>query len=606
MKSLVRSAAACLSTSLLALLFGFSSVPAQDLRETDALCNADGCFVVYFQRKTFLDSWRACKVKGGNLATIKRKEDATAIATLFSTVDLRHSRTKVQVWIGLQRQPRQCTAAHPLRGFSWTTGDQDTEYTNWQNNDSPSLCSVSRCVAVSYRAQEHDDNFKWIDGACVVSADGYLCHYAYRGMCPSLWSEGKGSVKYTTPFNLLTTLLTHVPSGSVATVLCPTGREEEQSVSCMLREDGSVGWSRESPLCSLDFSESHNPCEQDNGECEHLCSSAGGYVFCECPEGYRLGEDGQSCELPDACRGASCESDYNLNLEQRQTGRPAQEEQSVDWRTDPPRVSNPGTISFTTVPQEEVSSDSAPDPLTQETAKDEDDISRVDWLEGGQRAQSELKPFSTTIYTTLHSFSSTTTPGWYEGDEEEATTAPPSYSTSPISEGALNWWTDVTTLSQSPGNPQGSITDYNMPAESSYHKEPEEGKQSNVLRENFHFKEEELNREEKDVVEITHGQNLAFPTMLTSSQPRLTEGGRSDDSATKDRRQKQGSIWLIVGLFIPICIFIVVMVALGIAYCNRCAVKSHNKDATDCYHWISGAHDKQGDSNPSAGTQTHV
>uniref|UniRef100_A0A3Q0S343 C-type lectin domain-containing protein n=1 Tax=Amphilophus citrinellus TaxID=61819 RepID=A0A3Q0S343_AMPCI len=177
MGSLVNSAAAFLSTSLLVLLFGFSSVLAQDLRETDALCNSDGCFVVYFQRKTFLDSWRACKEKGGNLATIKQKEDATTIATLFSTVDLRHSRTKVQVWIGLQRQPRQCTTTHPLRGFSWTTGDQDTEYTNWQNEDSPSLCSVPRCVAVSYSTQVQDDNFKWLDGACVVSVDGCFSHF---------------------------------------------------------------------------------------------------------------------------------------------------------------------------------------------------------------------------------------------------------------------------------------------------------------------------------------------------------------------------------------------------------------------------------------------
>ncbi len=98
MGSLVSSAAALLLTSLLALLFGIS-VLGQDLRERDALCNADGCYVIYFMRKTFLDSWRACKEKGGNLATIKRREDATNIASLLSTVDLRYSRTTVRVWI---------------------------------------------------------------------------------------------------------------------------------------------------------------------------------------------------------------------------------------------------------------------------------------------------------------------------------------------------------------------------------------------------------------------------------------------------------------------------------------------------------------------------
>ncbi|KAF3836723.1 hypothetical protein F7725_004187 [Dissostichus mawsoni] len=48
------------------------------------------------------------------------------------------------------------------------------------------------------------------------------------------------------------------------------------------------------------------------------------------------------------------------------------------------------------------------------------------------------------------------------------------------------------------------------------------------------------------------------------------------------------------------------MVALGIVYCTRCAVHSRSKNATDCYHWISGAHDKQGAPNLSAGVKTHT
>uniref|UniRef100_A0A3Q2ZZH4 CD248 molecule, endosialin a n=1 Tax=Kryptolebias marmoratus TaxID=37003 RepID=A0A3Q2ZZH4_KRYMA len=104
-----------------------------------------GCFVVYFERKIFLDSWRSCKAKGGNLATIKRKEDAGAIVTLFSTLDLRQSHTKVQVWIGLQRQPRQCS--------------------------------------------ENIDNFKWLDSSCSVPVDGYLCHFTNYTSKQPTWSR---------------------------------------------------------------------------------------------------------------------------------------------------------------------------------------------------------------------------------------------------------------------------------------------------------------------------------------------------------------------------------------------------------------------------------
>lgn len=784
MGTLVSSAAALLLTSLLALLFGISSVLGQDLTERDALCNADGCFVVYFQRKTFLDSWRACKEKGGNLATIKRRQDATTISTLFSSLDLRHSRTKVQVWIGLQRQPRQCTTTRPLRGYSWTTGDQDTEYTNWQREDSHSMCLVPRCVVMGYSTQEQNDNFKWLDGSCSVPVDGYLCHYAYKGMCPALWSEGGGNALYTTPFNLLSTLLTHVPFGSVATVPCPTGTKEEQSVLCMQKDDGSVGWSRDSSLCS-DPPLSKNRCEQDNGGCEHFCKPDGGHFYCECADGYQLGVNGKSCELSDVCQGAPCQfeclplsdgyrcacpegymlapderscldvdeclqspceqhcvnapgifecrcwkgyhpddeggcedidecindpcehacentkgshichchlgfsplpedpsrcqdtdecqipgtceqmcvnyeggfecyceegyelmsdhyscgkigeghdqsavtpsfpwvthqpgpvwdpMDYDWNQQQSHTDWPPEEGQSLDWLTDPPRVLDFDVIWVTSAPQEELPFDSELDPQTQETEEDEEDIDNdgAYWPEWGQTSQSEEGVLPTTISTTYSPItSSSITADWYEDDDdEETTTAFPFVSTSTISEGAWNWWAGLTTAGQKPGNPEDSVTVHYMPTDSSYHNEAEEEKYP--LRENSQFPEKELGEEEEDNVEITHSQDPAVSTHLTPSHPPQNEGGENVDildPVQDDRGQKQNSTWLLVGLLVPVCIFIVVLVALGIVYCTRCAVQPRNKNATDCYHWISGAHDKQGAPNPSVGVKTHV
>ncbi|KAL3046707.1 hypothetical protein OYC64_004652 [Pagothenia borchgrevinki] len=769
MGSLVSGASALLFTFLLTLLFGLSLVLSQDLSDRDALCNADGCFVVYFQRKTFLDSWRACKVKGGNLATIKRMQDANDIATLFSSLDLRHSRTSVQVWIGLQRQPRQCSPTRALRGFSWTTGDQDTDYTNWQKEDSPSMCSVPRCVVMGYSTQEQSDNFKWLDGSCSVSVDGYLCHYGYKEMCPALLSEGAGNALYTTPFNLLSTLLTHIPFGSVATVPCPAGTKEEQSVLCRLKEDGSVGWSRDSPLCS----ETYNWCDQNNGGCEHFCRPAGVHFFCECADGYQLGGDGQNCEPSDVCQGAPCEFeclplsdgyrcacpegymlaaderscldvdeclqspceqicmnapgtfecrcregyhpdedggcedidecindpcehacentlgshichchlgyslmpedpskcqdtdecqipgtceqmcvnyeggfecyceegyelmsnhfscrkvgqgdeepavtppfpwvtnqpgplwDYNWNPQQGHTDWPPEDEQALDWLTDPPRVESldPDVIWVTSAPQEEMPIDLALVTPTKQAEKEFDD-GEADWLEWGQRPGSDLDILPTTIYTTPPPpTKSSPTPDWYdddEEDEEETTTALPFLSTSTISEGAWNWWA---TSSQKPESTENSVIDLNMPPDSGFHNATEEEEQYHH-RETSPGEEEE---EEKELVEVTT-QNV--PTQPTPSQP--TNPSETFDvtvSVQEERGQKESSTWLLVGLLVPICIFIVVMVALGIVYCTRCAVHSRSKNATDCYHWISGAHDKQGAPNLSAGVKTHV
>lgn len=729
MSSLVSGASAWLF--LLALLCCLCCVLGQDLRETDAICNEDGCFVVYFQRKTFLDSWRACKKRGGNLATIKRERDAATIASLFANLDLRHSRTKVQVWIGLQRQPRQCTTTRPLRGFSWTTGDQDTEFTNWLREDSPSTCSVSRCVGMSYNTLDHYNNLKWLDGACSVPVDGFLCHYAFEGMCNPLWREGAGNVFYITPFNLLSTVLTHVPLGSEALVPCPEGVKKEQSVTCVHREDGSVGWSREPPLCS-GAPIPQNWCEHDNGGCEHYCKPAGVHPRCECSDGYMLAPDERGCVDVDECLQRPCEQlcvntpgsfecqcwegyqtddaggceevdecadnpcehvceklvgsyrchcqlgyspvpedpsrcrdvdecrirgtcdqmcvnygggfqcfcvegyeltdgytcgrivtedsqsvatpvfpwgthqpvwdpEYEWTPQQSHTDWPPEEEPSPDWLTDPPRVQEPDVIWVTSSPHDELPFDPAQSE-DEEEQKEVLDTRGAYPMEWGQSSESDLKSLPTTTQLTPSpTTGSALIPGWFDEEEdEETTTAPPSHSTSTISGGAWNWWAGLTTSSQEPGYPDDPIIDHNKPTNSNNHRDEEQ----HPLRENPELPEEE--QEEEELVGITRSQDPAVPTQLPTSQPPLSKGGGTrktlDPEDQEGRAQEQSSTWLLVGLLVPLCIFILVMVALGIVYCTRCAIQSRNKSTADCYHWISGAHDKQG----AAGVKTQV
>ncbi|XP_068611986.1 CD248 molecule, endosialin a [Brachionichthys hirsutus] len=782
---LVSGATALVFNCLLALLFGVSSVFSQDLRERDALCNTNGCFVVYFQRKTFLDSWRACKEKGGNLATVKRKEHAGQIASLLSTADLRHSRTEVRVWIGLQRQPRQCSTTHPLRGFSWTTGDQDTEYTSWQREDSP-LCSVPSCVLIGYSTLEQNDNFKWMDASCSVAVDGYLCHYAYKGMCAALWSEGEGSALYSTPFDLVSTLLTHIPLGSVASVPCSA--KEEQSAACMLKEDGSAGWSRDFPLCSK-APASHSWCDHENGGCDHFCRSAGVHFYCECAGGYLLADDGQTCELTDACEDAPCEfeclplsegyrcacpegymldpqergcldvdeclqspceqicvnapgtfecqcrngyqvdeqgecedvdecmdepcehacentpgslichchlgyspmpedstrcqdidecripgtceqmcvnydgtfqcyckedyelmpdhyscrkrgegdsqsavtppfswltkqpgpvwdaMDYDWNPEQGHTDWPLEEEQSLDWLTDPPRLFNSDVIWVTSAPQEELP-DLVPDPPTQQPERDEGPIEDggTGWLEWVQRSQSdpEVVPLTThasappttkslsepeVVPLTTHTSAppttkSLTTIDWYEDNGgEETVTALPSSSNSTVSDGAGNWWMVLTSarpevLTSARPEAEETVMDHDTLMSSNNHDEGED--EPSLVKGNSTIPA----KGGADDMEITTSLESVVPSQFAPSQPPLVKDrkrGDIVDSVQEDKGQTQNRTGLLVGLLVPICIFIVVMVTLGIVYCTRCADQPQNKNAPDCYHWIPGA-----------------
>lgn len=728
MGALVSCAAALHLSFVLGLFFGMSTVWGQELRHKDALCNADGCFVVYFQQKTFLDSWRVCKEKGGNMATIKRKGDAVSIATLFSTLDSHNLHSKVRVWIGLQRQPRQCNSAQPLRGFSWTTGDQDTEYTNWQREDTPSMCAVPRCVTMGYSFIQQGDNFKWLDAACSVPVDGFLCHYAYKGMCGALPSEGAGNAIYATPFDVVSTVLTHVPLGSFATMPCLGPSEEDETVSCVLKEDGSVRWSGSSPLCS-DLLESW--CDVDNGGCQHYCRTAGSHIYCECDAGYQLGVDERSCELSDVCHGDPCEFeclplsdgyrcdcpegyllgpdehtcvdvnecllspcehtcenvpgsfvcscregyfadgegeckdvdectsqpcedaqcentlgsytchchfgfmpvpedqnrcqdidecqipwtcdqmcvnydggfecyceegyelgtsdqytcqrisereehstvtspfpwvtlrpalswgplDYLWNVKreserEREMERPLQEgEQSLKWLTDPPKMFNSDVIWVTSAPRDEPPYSASVDPVT-------------------QTSHSEVEVLAETIHRTTPPIISTKL--ILDQNDEDTTTSLPTSWTAKTSEAA--WW--ARPPSYKPGNPEDSTLGPNIPMDG-------EDKTQATLS-NYLLPQEDLGPAEDDSEEITLFQKTTVSPEVTPSRPPVNEGG-----------QKESNAWFLVGVLVPLCVFILVMLALGVFFCSRCAIMPHNKNASDCYHWISGAHDAQ-------------
>ncbi|XP_075425984.1 endosialin [Ascaphus truei] len=265
---------------------------SQELREQDALCGpGDSCYALFFQRRGFLESWRACRERGGNLATVKHSQEAALVEQLFTTAAGSRGNgetLQLRLWIGLQRQPRQCAPQKPLRGFTWTTGDQDTSYTNWFHQPAPAgppgSCSAPRCVAIGLGYGKPEDDFKWLEGSCTLPVDGFVCKFRYQGMCPAL---EEGSVSYSAPFGYQGAWLDRLPFGSVATVACE-GQQQDVSVLCMLKEDGTVGWSKDEPLCQT-------PEARQCRGCQQLCRGGS----CACQEGYRLQPDGRSCELED-------------------------------------------------------------------------------------------------------------------------------------------------------------------------------------------------------------------------------------------------------------------------------------------------------------------
>ncbi|XP_051820758.1 endosialin [Antechinus flavipes] len=270
----------------------------QGPEEAAASCGPSSCYALFPRRRTFLEAWRACRELGGNLATPRTPEEAQRLGLLAGRGAA--GAPGRLLWIGLQRQPRQCHPQRPLRGFTWTTGDQDTAFTNWGSAAGPGACPALRCVAMEAGGAQ-----LWREGSCTLPVDGYLCQFGFEAACPALPPERgqAGPTLYTTPFQLVTDALDWLPFGSVAAVPCSEGGGA--SLLCMQRPEGGVGWSRRGPVCPGSLPGPAG-CALDNGGCEHECvdGEAGG-ASCRCAEGFRLDADGRGCVDP--CAEAPCE-----------------------------------------------------------------------------------------------------------------------------------------------------------------------------------------------------------------------------------------------------------------------------------------------------------
>lgn len=269
----------------------------------EASCGPEGCFALFAQRRSFLEAWRGCREQGGDLAALKRAEDAEQVAALLQ---LRRdgggaAEGRRHFWIGLQRQPRQCFPQRPLRGFVWTSGEQDTDFVNWARPaGSAASCAASRCVVLDGR------DGRWLEGSCTLPADGFVCRFAFRAMCAGLAAaaEEGATVSYATAFGPAGGALRFVPFGTVATVSCGAAGPAV-SVLCLQAEGGAAAWSKEAPFCRGQRYR-HSWCEGDNGGCQQLCLDEGSGYSCECHAGFALRPDGHSCAPSDACQGQPC------------------------------------------------------------------------------------------------------------------------------------------------------------------------------------------------------------------------------------------------------------------------------------------------------------
>ncbi|XP_034405437.1 endosialin-like [Cyclopterus lumpus] len=661
---------------------GEQPAASTQLAERDALCHLEGCYTVFLQKRTFREAGRSCRERGGTLATMHTREAAGVVHELLSAIE--GTKSRLRLWIGLHRPPRQCSSTRALRGFVWVIGDQDGQFTNWLREDTPGTCAAPRCVAMtvhtSESGHESSDNFRWLDGSCALPLDGYVCQYNYKGMCSPLEDEGRGPAVYSTPFHLVSTLLTHVPYGSVAALPCPADGSDpearaEQTVLCMERDDKTVGWSRDSPLCSSSAApQNQDWCSEDHG-CEQYCQNTDTDYYCYCSEGFTIDEDGYGCKpdplsltdppelsadsagptdqphIKEVCVEMGCEYDCVETLRGvrctcppgYQMGPDGRKCSDVDECKQQPCmqlcVNIPGTFHCTCY--------SGYEPDEEGECADIDECVFEDSCDGP-------------CENTLGSFTCLCNPGYVLGSGGECVDVDECVGESPCQQQCLNYMggyqcycdngydlqSDGLTCQPSPDDGEYSTLtpdpsdfahipewdpDHDIPWATSFTPDPNFEADTNfdvgwlteapeVLSPDMaHGSDNHLNQ--WDAVAPKRYPTVPSPTQKDNTGNEIdheteakTEGNDARDRGVADTangsvtgtRQGEGSkvdsteeegaesaaderkhdkSWLLVALLVPLCVFLVVMLALGIVYCTSCAVDK-SLSFSDCYRWL--------------------
>lgn len=268
--------------------------------EDSGYCADGKCFSAHANPASFDAANRACTGNGGRLMTVRTEQMNGVLSGLLEN-------TTGDFWLGLRSADARCSGSTgQLKGYKWITGDDTTQYSNWDNTDP--VC-FHRCASVSKTT-------KWNERACREILEGYLCEYTITGYCHPLGTDAS----YDTSLGFKSGDLEQVPDGSNGTAgplgtrhVCVSGSWIQAPWSCEVFGGGCAHECVETPqghrcICpagltvdpnGVTCSPKNDPCERSG--CAHDCSSSAAGFVCACLPGFRLRTDGKTCEDVDEC-----------------------------------------------------------------------------------------------------------------------------------------------------------------------------------------------------------------------------------------------------------------------------------------------------------------
>uniref|UniRef100_A0A8C5PGP6 Thrombomodulin n=1 Tax=Leptobrachium leishanense TaxID=445787 RepID=A0A8C5PGP6_9ANUR len=245
--------------------------PAEQ-QSQDFFCVKKSCYVISWNSQKFQGANKVCMKQNGQLMEVRSTVEADVISILMEKANRDNSR----VWIGLKLPAHQkCTdPSQTLRGFTWATGDSNTDYSKWKDNEEK--CGP-RCVSVN-----HDQT--WEETDCDRKADGFLCEFSFPDSCSPITTSQWYNVSYRTPFGDSEDGITSLPPDTMAHVSIVTG-----PLHCKESREGKMKWTSDTPGAWS--------CMIENGGCEFICDGDIGPSACQCETGV-LKKDGRTCSTP--------------------------------------------------------------------------------------------------------------------------------------------------------------------------------------------------------------------------------------------------------------------------------------------------------------------
>ncbi|XP_077341636.1 thrombomodulin-like [Lithobates pipiens] len=257
-------------------------------RQREFVCIDQACYSVSWSSRKYARARQDCEDNKQALMTVKSSEQASVVSLFLSKVNA----DNIKVWIGLKPKKGCTDVSLPLRGFTWVTGDSDTNSTLWKDGEEKCTTSGELCVTMNNRGT-------WEETDCVIKSDGLLCESSRSTSCEPLMVPDNYKITYFhKSYGMGLRSSNFYPSDTLVQI--PSNQD---NLICEDNGDGQPKWNKKTPGAW--------PCEIENGGCDFECTVVSGTPECKCPPGSALKQDKRSCSSP--CDPNLCSQDCDPN-----------------------------------------------------------------------------------------------------------------------------------------------------------------------------------------------------------------------------------------------------------------------------------------------------